>query len=796
MFNFSSRRRPSHRQLQVAVERCEDRTLLSSVIQVDNSFGTDGRINVPQGIDAFVQDSGRIVLLKTQAIDFTHSTLVLEAYTVAGQPDTSFATNGKSKLLPPSTSVNAVGLFLVEKPDGGAYVIGRTQLANETGQRYFIASLNAEGALVGSFGYQGRLTMLPADQDVIKGAAVDASGRLLLMRHDAVNDGDYVQRLGLNGQSDASFGTSGKTQTFGLNYTDIAVGQDGTVFVTSPVDFGSFAYVIGFSGQNGGFTNFAQATFTSDPNGTPTATGAKIVVDHQGRIYVGVEGETVLTLVTGTIRKNVIAVHRYSSNLVEDTGFSFEIDTTPANTGDATRLGGMAVQANNLLLLSLNDTSVANRSQMPRIVRVKENGTLDNTFDNDGFFSPAFSGKPNASLILLPMQNGKLLTLLSMQGTTSTPPFLQFQRYFVGALPPTGRGADVYFFDPTSGKLSVSVVANGAITTQQVANLGADANWDTVTGDFDGDTLLDFAARNSLGRWKVYLAGPKTVSDWGNWNKDFAWQRVHVGDFNGDGKDDIIGQIPANAQLYFPDGTPRKTLVGGDWWVALSNGDKFVNEFFGRWQPEGWIDFEFGDFTGDGQTDVLGLLDSGAWILGISSGTHFNIRFRGKWATTPAWQEIVAGDFDGDGVDEIAGMNTQGSWYLGEFGNNLTVQTSLMTQWTNPNTSVPVMTGDFNGDGRTDLIGAANNGAWLMVQGDGTSFQTVDYFGTVPLGGSARSLIGDFNGDGLDDVMSVYLANQAVQLSTSTGIFFQQSQIGILSGFKASSILDAGEIVP
>ncbi|MCA9029885.1 MAG: FG-GAP repeat protein [Planctomycetaceae bacterium] len=779
VFNLRNRRRSKRNVGQIAVERFEDRTLLSSVIQVDNGFGTNGQLNVPAAVDGVVQNSGRVLITRPQGIGGGNDTVVIQAFNSQGVLDSTYGTNGIVSGLTPTTSVDATPLFLVLRPnDGGAIVVGRTRLNGETGQRFFLAAVDSAGNSVNTFGFQGTTTLLATDQDAIVDAIADNAGRLLLVRQSSTT-GYYVQRFGANGLPDGSFGPQGKRfmLSSSLIPTDIAVQADNTVLV--PTTFGSFSstvFVMSFNGTNGtvGFP-------FSLPLAEASAVDARIAIDSSGQIYLAAKSQTETFIdFNNTYITSTVQIQRFSSTYLRDTGYAYSQNTSTTQNGTSIELGDLAVQANGQVLMSLNNKSLQPRQEQPTILRLKGDATPDVTFDDDGFFSPVLPSRANGDLQLLPMVNGQLLTLTPLAAlNTSTPGSLLFSRYFVGSTPPTGQAEDIYLFNPDTGILNVQRSLGNTFQQQTVANWGADPNWDTVVGDFDGDQKLDFAGRNSAGRWMVYLAGRKQTQDWGNWNNAVTWSRVTVADFNSDGRDDILGQLP-----------------GGHWWVALSNGIRFVNEFFGRWQANGWIDFEYGDFTGDGKADVLGLLDNGSWILGVSTGTHFNARFRGKWAAAPAWQEIVSGDFDGDGTMEIAGRTTGGQWWLGEFGTNLRVQTSFMNTWANADPNTPVLTGDFNGDGRTDLLGAATNSGWLMTQGNGSTYQTVDYFGIVPLAGGNTSVVGDFNGDGRDDVASFNFSTGRFFTSMSTGTFFQQSLQSVISGFDADFSLGAGEIIP
>jgi len=55
-----------------------------------------------------------------------------------------------------------------------------------------------------------------------------------------------------------------------------------------------------------------------------------------------------------------------------------------------------------------------------------------------------------------------------------------------------------------------------------------------------------------------------------------------VGDFNGDGKSDIIGRVAQN----------------GQWWNGVSNGASFTNSIWTTWSSGvTWVDVRSGDFA-------------------------------------------------------------------------------------------------------------------------------------------------------------------------------------------------------
>ncbi len=138
-----------------------------------------------------------------------------------------------------------------------------------------------------------------------------------------------------------------------------------------------------------------------------------------------------------------------------------------------------------------------------------------------------------------------------------------------------------------------------------------------------------------------------TIQRWatrqgGFWN-DQQWL---VGDFNGDGRDDM-------AKSFNDSG-----LASLD--VHLSNGSGFTIQRWatrqgGFWNDQQWL---VGDFNGDGRDDMAkSFNDSGLASLDVhlSNGSGFTIQ---RWATRQGgfWndQQWLVGDFNGDGRDDMA----------------------------------------------------------------------------------------------------------------------------------------------
>lgn len=263
--------------------------------------------------------------------------------------------------------------------------------------------------------------------------------------------------------------------------------------------------------------------------------------------------------------------------------------------------------------------------------------------------------------------------------------------------------------------------------------------------DFNGDGISDVLWRDDSG----------TVTDWlgtatGGFVGNFAqsnislttdWQIAGTGDFNGDGRADVLWRDRSGTVTDWL-GTTAGGFVGNfnDANVSLTD----------DWQVAGT-----GDFNGDGRTDVLWRNSQGTitdW-LGTSTG-GFTGNFRDANVNLATnWHVAGIGDFNGDGRDDILWRDQKGTindWlgtatggFIGNFAN---AHLGLTVDWQ------VAGTGDFNGDGYDDVLWRDAKGAimvWAGTNAGGFETTTTTFLGTIWQVAS----IGDFNGDGRDDIL-------------------------------------------
>ena len=284
-----------------------------------------------------------------------------------------------------------------------------------------------------------------------------------------------------------------------------------------------------------------------------------------------------------------------------------------------------------------------------------------------------------------------------------------------------------------------------------VANWNPAEGWQTYSGDFNGDGLLDIAGFRTTGpnagRWQLGLSNGTTIVTTNSlrWSSSAGWRDFQVGDYNGDGNDDVIARTAT-----------------GQWWAVTGNGTGFDSSYFSRWSGTGWLGIVTGDFNNDGRDDIAGLHESGQWWTGFSNGNRFLTNFTGQWSSTAGWQNVHVGDFNGDGRDDVVAQTNTGQWYygtstgafVGGLPESRRLQLFAGSRWSITAGFGEALIGDFDGDGSDDIAGRNAAGNWYIQQfhnNNGTS----SYWGRWATDRSWTALLGDFNGDGRDDIAGV-----------------------------------------
>ena len=220
-----------------------------------------------------------------------------------------------------------------------------------------------------------------------------------------------------------------------------------------------------------------------------------------------------------------------------------------------------------------------------------------------------------------------------------------------------------------------------------------------AVGDFNGDGIQDLAVPNLSGNNVSVLLGNAKGGFAAAPGSPFAVGSfpvfVAVGDFNGDGIQDLV---TANQQGY--------NLT-----VLLGNGSGGFTSLPNHPPVPFPYSVAVGDFNGDGIQDLV--TNSATVLLGDGRG-GFITAIPGNPMSPSLFAAV--GDFNGDGIEDIATAN-------GNFPNvsillgNGSGGFALAANSPIPvgATSQSVVVGDFNGDGIEDLVVATDGGANINV---------------------------------------------------------------------------------
>jgi hypothetical protein len=296
---------------------------------------------------------------------------------------------------------------------------------------------------------------------------------------------------------------------------------------------------------------------------------------------------------------------------------------------------------------------------------------------------------------------------------------------------------------------NVSVLlGNGDGTFSAATSYAADNGPLAVAvGDFNGDGKQDLATANLISHNVSILLGDGSgrfgaPRNFATFNGSYPIS-VAVGDFNGDGRQDLAvanrGAYSVSILLGNGDGTfgaATNFPTGGDLFCVV-----------------------VGDFNGDGKQDLaVANFDSidhentVSVLLGDGAG-HFSAPTNFAVGNGPV--SIAVGDFNGDDKQDLAVANLDSnnvSILLGDGAGNFSAPTNLVVG-TYPGS---VTIGDFNGDGKQDLAVANGgdypsfNGTVSILLGNGAGgFSAAINFAA---GRYAQSVaVGDFDGDGKQD---------------------------------------------
>jgi hypothetical protein len=321
---------------------------------------------------------------------------------------------------------------------------------------------------------------------------------------------------------------------------------------------------------------------------------------------------------------------------------------------------------------------------------------------------------------------------------------------------------------------------NFAASTIEIGDRGGAV----LVGDFNGDGKQDLAVTAITASFSTHTlillgdgAGHFTYFS------DVPIGARAVADFNGDGKQDLVALDSSNAVVYLGDGMGHFSAANS---VATGCAAPFQ--------------LAVADFNGDGKLDlatVCYFANSVTILLGNGAGSFGT---PASFGVSNGPQGLAVGDFNGDGKQDLAiACISAGivSILLGDGVGSFAATTNFNAGATPRDIEV----GDFNGDGKQDLAvsNPTSNSASVML-GDGAGGFSAPASFAVGSDPETVIAVGDFNGDGKQDLavpnfgsanVSILLGNGAGAFGSATNFNVGLSPFGVVVGdFNGDGLQD------
>jgi FG-GAP-like repeat/Secretion system C-terminal sorting domain/IPT/TIG domain len=302
-------------------------------------------------------------------------------------------------------------------------------------------------------------------------------------------------------------------------------------------------------------------------------------------------------------------------------------------------------------------------------------------------------------------------------------------------------------------------------------------------GDFNGDGKLDLVAATPFSNAVyVFRNGSSAVGSFFFFGPTaFATgsepRKVTVADVDGDGRLDIISSNQADNTISVLRNTSTATTISFETKV----------DFAVATTPE---DITAGDLDGDGKPEIaVSCSDADAVSVLRNTSTGGTVSFAAKTDLTTQdypWG-VAIGDLDGDGKAEVIASNL-GPNSISVFKNNSTAGTlsfAAAVNFTTASSPRGIKLGDLNADGKPDVAAACYfSNSFVSVLKNTSASGTISFNTTVnyaTAGGPNTVALADMNNDGLMDIMAGTSTNSA---SGTMSFFKNQLSINTTSAIR------------
>ncbi len=319
-----------------------------------------------------------------------------------GSIDLSF-NNGNHRVPVPSEYIYEDARKVLVQADGKIVVVG----TGRDGARVMTMRYHTDGSLDQTYGDQGAKSILVGEYCSGLGAALQADGKVVVVGYAQVNENLDLMlvRFGTNGQLDPTFGVGGIVTTDtggGTDYAhDVAVQSDGKIVVggSSHLGHAEDLVVARYNPTGALDTSFGTEGITLWAPETADAGGAAVAIQPDGKIVIA-----------GTIERNdedQLALVRFTA--------AGQIDPTFGEQGFVEKsLSSFGQSLADILVAPDGSIFAAGSSWMTQalnfvVVKVKSDGSFDNTFGTNGTVATDIGGSNDTAVSIARQPDGKLV---------------------------------------------------------------------------------------------------------------------------------------------------------------------------------------------------------------------------------------------------------------------------------------------------------------------------------------------------------------------------------------------------
>ena len=484
---------------------------------LDTTFDSDGKVTTAVGSgDDFansvvIQSDGKIVAAGS-SFNGESDDIAIVRYDSTGETDVTFDGDGKF-----TTAVGAGDndAYSVAVQSDGKIVAGGVSIV--VSSEFTVLRCNPNGSLDVPFGINGGVqTDIGSDTNPAFSVAVQTDGKIVTAGY-VLGEFTYdfaLTRHNPNGTLDTAFGNDGKVVTdFGASddiASAVAIQSDGKILVAGYT----------FDGFD---LNFALARYNPDGNLDPTFDSDGLVStiglseDKATSIVIQADGKIVLAGYSKVGAYNDFTIVRYNENGSLDPTFDGDGKTTTAVGSFDDIVNSVAVQPDGKIVAAGYSDGSANTFT---VVRYNENGSLDATFDGDGKLTTSFGSLYDEAQSVAVQTDGKII----VAGKTyiANYDFAVVRYNSNGSLDNSfdNDGKVITQIGASSSDLaySIAIQPNGKILVAGSSSNSSNVDFAVVRYNSDGSLDNNFWSNDSL---KLFGNGGKVTVDFGG--DDFAY---------------------------------------------------------------------------------------------------------------------------------------------------------------------------------------------------------------------------------------------------------------------------------